>query len=97
MHLEIVRDLHDQTINIIRYFLPILKLIILFLEVLQLFQALDLLLGEGVYALPGVVDVGPAFPLDEELGLPLIFLGVKVCPWVPVCLHSIQSCGCPGC
>lgn len=72
---------------------PSIKLFVFLLEVFQLFHPFDFLLSEGIYTLPGAVDVGPAFPLDEELSFPFIFLRVKVCSRVPIFLNSIESCG----
>jgi len=73
------------------FFLPRLELIVFPYEVIQLLESLDLLLGQGVHALPGVVDVGPALPLDQILGLPLVLLQVEALRRVSVFLHSVHS------
>lgn len=64
--------------------------------VVQLLESLDFLLSERVHALPGAVDVRPTLPLDEVLGLPFIFVGVKAFARVAILFHSVHGRGCTG-
>lgn len=73
--------------------LPSIQLFVFLLEVIQLLYPFDLLLREGVHTFPSVVDVGPAFPLDEELSFPFLFLRVKVRSRVSIFLDSVEGCG----
>ena len=50
---------------------PFTQVVVSFLEVLQFFQSVYLLLDEPSLRLPRVVDVGPVLPLDLILRLSL--------------------------
>lgn len=72
---------------------PLLLLLVLLLEVVQLLHALDVLQLERLLRLPGVVDVGPVLPLDQVLGVARLLAGVEVGVGVSVRLHCVHGGG----
>lgn len=75
---------------------PCVELFIFLFEVVQLLQALDLLLRQRVQALPRVVDVRPALPLDQILRFPFLVVGVEAFARVPVLLDGVHGRGSAG-
>lgn len=77
-------------------FSPWVQFIIFLLKVLQFLHPLDFLLCQRVHALPRVVDVGPALPLNQVMSLPFILLGVKAFARVAIFLHGVHSSASPS-
>lgn len=74
---------------------PLLLLLVLLLEIIQLLHALDVLQLECLLRFPGVVYVGPVLPLDQVLDVARLLAGVEVGVGVSVRLHCVHSGGAP--